>query len=90
MAVTWDVKITVLDVSKKAVSVTATRTDDAKPEKPKVYSVLYAVIDTTEQKIAVMDNIWAQHQSSINRDAQISAFVGNLELQANANLEARE
>ena len=90
MAVTWDVQITVLDVATKAVSVAATRTDDSKPTEAKTYNVLYALIPTTAAKLAVLDNIWAQYQADKTRQAQIGAFIGALETDAKANLEARE
>ena len=88
--INWAVKINVLDVDRKAVSVTATRTDDTDPDNPERYSVLYAVIDTAKQKTAVLDNIWAQHQANLLRKTQIDSFIGSLESQAKTNLEARE
>lgn len=90
MAITWDVKINVLNVEKKAVSIIATRTDDTDPDNPEIHNVLYAIIETNAQKIAVMDNIWAHHEAYVQRKIQIDAFIGNLETQAKDNLEARE
>jgi len=90
MAINWDIKITVLDVARKTVRVTATRTDDADPDNPRTYTILSANIATAEQKVNVLDNIWQQHQADLARQAAIDAFVGDLETAANANLEARE
>ena len=90
MAISWETKITVLDVATKAVSVTSTRTDDADPDNPKTYAVAYAVINTSAQKLAVMDNIWAQHQAALTKQSTIDTFVGTLEADAKTNLEARE
>jgi len=90
MAISWNVDITVLDVVTKAVSVAATRTDDTDPDNPKSYAVLYAIIDTAPQKLAVMDNIWEQHQATTTKQTAIDAFIGSLESDAKANLEARE
>jgi len=90
MAVSRNVEITVLDVVTKAVSVAATRTDDADPDNPKSYAVSYAIIATAPQKLEVTDNIWAQHQSATTKQTAIDAFIGTLESDAKANLEARE
>ncbi len=90
MAISWDVQINVLDVAAQAVSVTATRTDDADPTNPKTYSVAYAVITTSAQKLAVMDNIWSQHQAAVTKESAIGAFIGSLQADAKTNLEARE
>lgn len=90
MAISWDVQINVLDVAAQAVSVTATRTDDADPTNPKTYSVAYAVITTNAQKLAAMDNIWAQHQAALTEKSAVDAFIGTLEADAKTNLEARE
>lgn len=88
--ITWDVKITVFAVAKKAVSIIATRTDDTNPDNPEIHNVLYAIIDTAAQKIAVLDNIWAHHEAYIQRQVLIDTFIGGLEIQAKTNLEARE
>ncbi len=83
----WDIQITVLNVDKKVINVLATRTDDAGS---KIYTVARAPIVTAEQKLAVMDEIWAKHQLALARDTQIAAVVDTLQAQAKANLEARE
>jgi len=90
MAITWDVKITVMDVTRKEVSVTATRTDSADPTNPRTYNIISALIATAAQKTGVLNGIWAMHQTSLARDAAIAAFVGTLEAEAKTNLEARE
>lgn len=90
MAIIWNVKITVLDVATKSVSVTATRTDSESPNDVRTYTVLSAIIATTAQKLAVLDNIWLQHQTAITKQTAINAFIGTLEADAKANLEARE
>lgn len=92
MAITWNFKITPIDVGKKVAGIIATRTDDTDPENIEVssFAVLYAALKTQEQKLAVLDNIWAQHQASLIKDAAVDAFVGGLEQQAKDNLEARE
>ena len=85
----WDIKIMVISIPLKAVSVIATRTDDTSGEK-RTFTVPKAVIDTAEQKLAVMDEIWGLYQVELNREATTATFLGTLELQASTNLEARE
>jgi len=92
MAVTWEVDITPIDLERKEVRVSATRTDDTDPENVKIetHTVLSVIIDTTAQKLAVMDQIWEMHLADVVKQAQIAAIVDALEVQAVANLEARE
>ena len=92
MAVTWEVDITPIDLERKEVRVSATRTDDTDPENVKIetHTVLSVIIDTTAQKLAVMDQIWEMHLADVVKQAQIAAIVDALEAQAVANLEARE
>jgi len=92
MAVTWKVDITPIDLERKEVRVSATRTDDTDPENVKIetHTVLSVIIDTTAQKLAVMDQIWEMHLADVVKQAQIAAIVDALEVQAVANLEARE
>lgn len=90
MAITWDTKITVINVFTKEISLIATRTDSTDPTNPKTYTVPRAVIDTAAQKIAVMDEVWAKHQAALAKESNLAGLIGSLETDANANLEARE
>jgi len=92
MAVTWKVSIRPLDIARKEVSVSATRTDNTDPEniKTETHMILSAIIDTMAQKVAVMDQIWDMHIADVAKQAQIAAVVADLEAQAVANLGARE
>lgn len=92
MAVTWDVNIRPLDIVRKEVSISATRTDDTDPEnvKTETHTVLSTIIDTQAQKLAAMDQIWDMHLAEVAKQAQIEAVIGELESQAVTNLEARE
>lgn len=90
MAITWEVKITVLNVERKEISLMATRTDSEDLDNPKTYSVLSGLIQTGQQKLDLMDNIWSQYQTDKTKQVAIDAFMGNLETDAKDNLEARE
>jgi len=90
MAITWEVKITPINIDKYVASIRATRIDDAEPDNPMVYEIPRAVIETTPQQAAVMDEIWAKHQAALANKAKIDAFVAAKEAAGKANLEARE
>ena len=62
MAITWQVKIIPLNIGRKEISLTATYTDDTDPADVQTgsYTVLSAIIGTSQQKLDVMDNIWGQ------------------------------
>lgn len=89
MAITWEVKITVISISAKEVSLVATRTNDATGD-VKTYRVSRAPIGTAAQKLAIMDEIWEKYQADFARESDIATFIGTLEIQAKNNLEARE
>lgn len=88
--ITWDLKITPIDIGKKEASVIATRIDDTGPDNPKVYKVSRAPFKTAAQKTAVWNEIWAKHQTAIAGDSIINDFVSALEGTGKSDLEARE
>lgn len=90
MAITWELKITPIDIVNKKASVRAVRTDDANPDNPMSYTVAKATIDTQAQKLAVLDEIWAKHQAVLAHNVNVNEFVSALEELGKANLEARE
>lgn len=93
MAITWTVKINVLDYIQKHVSVVATRVDSADPDNPKVYTIPSVHIDTAAQRIAALDAIWTMRTADVNKEALAAAFaptVSSLEAAAKTNLEGRE
>lgn len=90
MAISWDVKITPINISTYEASIVATRTDDTDPTTLKTYCVPRAIIKTVPQQIAVMDEIWAKHQAALAAGAVAAAFVTAKEVAGKSNLEARE
>jgi len=90
MAITWNVKITVLDVSRKEATIVATRTDSEDADNPEVITIASALLNTPAQKTAELDNIWEHHLSLAAKNAAIAAIVSDLQIAAKANLEARE
>jgi len=92
MAITWDVKITTLDVAKKEASIMATRIDNTDPQNvlTEIHTIISAVLDTDQQKLDALNTIWDLHLKYQKRQTDINNYIGNLEMQAKANLEARE
>ena len=92
MAINWEITIQPLDVSRKEASVMAVRTDDTDPENilTETHFIITAILDTAAQKTAALDNIWQQHLDYQTRQIAINNYIGNLEEQAEINLEGRE
>ena len=89
MAISWDIKITPLNIARKEASVVATRTD-SETDNVETHNIITCILETQEQKLAVLDQLWTMHLSSVSRQAAIDAYIGDLEAQAKTNLEARE
>ena len=89
MAISWEVKITPLDVARKEASVVATRTDSV-TGKTETHNIITCLLDTTAQKAAVLDQLWAMHLTELAKQTAITAYIGTLESQAKTNLESRE
>ena len=87
MSAIWKLDITPLDVSRKEARIVATRTDG---EDVRTFTIITALLATAKQKSKVIDDIWDQYVAdAAGRDA-IDAFVGTLETQGKASLEAKE
>jgi hypothetical protein len=92
MAITWELKITPINISTYEASIVAIRIDDTDPENIdiKTYMVSRAKIQTPAQQIAVADEIWDKHQVALAATAEVVAFTSGLETAGKTNLEARE
>ncbi len=92
MAITWEVKITVLNVDRKEASIRAIRTDDADVDNILIetYNIPWTEIATQAQKSYVLDQIWSMHEAALAHNNSVGVIVGNLEEQAKQNLESRE
>ena len=87
MAATWEVEITPLNVARKEARIVATRTDGADV---RTFTIRTALLASPAQKQDVLNEVWGQFQRDETRRAAIEGFIGGLEAQAKANLEARE
>ena len=83
----WSVKITVRDLARKEISLVATRTEG---EDVRSYSITSAIIETAEQKSALLDKIWSMYQDELSHESDVAEIIGQLEVQAETNLNARE
>ncbi len=89
MAIMWEIKISPLDISRKEASIVATRTDDVAAT-TETHTIISALLDTQEQKTAVLDVMWQLHLDYQTKQAAIDAYIGGLETAAKTNLEGRE
>ena len=89
MAVEPTLKITPINLAKKTFRVTATYTDSADPENPKVIPTITAILSTTSQKLAVLATIDASYKALLIRETNIATLIGDMETSGAANLKAR-
>lgn len=92
MAITWNIKIHPIDVSRKEASIVAVRTDntDSQNVLTETHTIISGILDTQEQKIAILNAIWQLHLDYQTKQNAIEAYIGDLETQAKTNLEGRE
>ena len=76
-----------LNIARKEASIVATRTDG---EDVRSFNIITALLATTKQKLAAVDDIWSQYLADNARRTAIEAFIGNLEASAKTALEAKE
>jgi len=89
MAISWDTQITNVNVVSKRADVTFVRTDDVTGQ-TWTHSYNQVILETTPQRTALLDQVWAAWLEQVSKQGQIDTFIGNLEQSANSNLEARE
>lgn len=90
MAISWDTQITGTNIAAKRASVTFTRTDDAAPLDKFVQQYSNVILETQEQRLALLDQVWEAWQQELINRANLVAFLNGLEQAANSNLDSRE
>lgn len=89
--ITWELKLTPIDIQAKTGSVIATRTDSADLDNPRIYTVSKNPFETAAQKKVAWDEIWNQHQAALAEAAAYKDFaVSDIETEGKNNLENRE
>ena len=84
----WTLKITPIDIGKKEVRVSATRTDDV--DQSVFTTTTTGKVDTAENKLAILDAIWSDWQRYQTNQTNIASILGGLETAGAADLDARE
>jgi len=87
MSASWNVKIVILNITRKEVSLSATRTDGNTIRK---YSIASARLNNQENKIKAIDTIWKMYEDELARELKIANVIGTMETQAANNLMNRE
>ena len=89
MAITWNCDITNVDPGRMRADVSFQRIDDLTGAEEN-YRYSKAIIETEEQRTALLDLCWDEHLESIAKQTAATNFVANLEQLAKSNLEGRE
>ena len=89
MAITWTVDIRNVNVDQNRADVTFMRTDDL-TSATESYHFSKVILETTLQRVALLDLVWQKHLDEVSDQAAIDAFITNLEQLGKANLESRE
>jgi len=89
MAIAWTVSITNVNVASKRADVSFTRLDDVTQE-TESYKFSNANLGTTAIRTALIELVWQKHLDAVSDQADIDAFITNLEQLGKSNLEARE
>ena len=89
MAISWTVDITNVRVDQNRADVTITRIDDV-TSATEGYHFSKVILETSAQRLALLDLVWQKHLDEVVDQAVIDAFITNLEQLGKSNLEARE
>lgn len=87
--ITWEVSISNVKVAQKRANVSAVRTD-SESGATETYSFKNAIIGTTSERQAILQQVWDNHLAYTDKQAAIDTFITNLEITAKTNLEGRE
>jgi hypothetical protein len=87
MAVTWTVVVNAINIPQKRVKVAAIRTENGSS---KTYRINNAQVETSGQKQALWDKIWAMYQEDIGYEEDEDELCDELETDGKEDLESRE
>ena len=90
MAIDWQLKVSNANVQAKRADVTFTRTDSESSLAPQTYSFANTIIETAEQRAALLDIVKAEVVKAEEKQASIDVFITNLEQAGKSALEAWE
>jgi len=87
MAISWDVKISNVNLASKRGDVTAVRTDSESALQPRSYSLPNTPLETSQQRLKVLDTIKEWDDAFIAKETAANVFIDTLETTAKTNLE---
>ena len=96
MAISWDTKITNVNIQNKRADVSFTREDSEKPNDTFSQSYQNTPIagdtpaETIAARVLLLNTIWGAWQQELTKRSDISAMITDLEQAANNNLMAKE
>ena len=90
MAISWETNISSENLASKRATITFKREDSEVPDATFNLSFQNTQIETTAQRLALLDTVWNEWQKEVVKRTNVAAFITNLEQLANANLMARE
>jgi len=93
--ITWEFEITPIDIPKRIVSISATRTDDSPTDPDPIYNVTIqnADISTSAKKTETLNTLWNKYLKKRANQALLDSIadeINALEGAAKANFEGRE
>lgn len=89
MAITWNCEITNEDPKNFRADINFKRINDVTGAEEN-YNYSKVIVETTEQRTALLDLVWSEHLETVAKQAVIDDFISNLEQLAKSNLESRE
>jgi len=90
MTIKWTCKITNVNVDTKRADISFVRDDSENADARESYTFQKAIIETPQQRVAILNQVWAKHQVHLAKQSAINIFINSLESSAEANLDGRE
>ena len=98
MAITWTPTTTPLNFATKEATISATRLEAVDTDNPtdaelvaaKTFVVSLAPLQTNDQKLAVVDELWAAYQASITKAETKATMIDEFNVTLKSLLEAKE
>jgi len=90
MAISWNLEITNVNLLSKRGNVMAVRTDSESALSPRVYNMQNTPLETTQDRVQVLDTIKEWDESFVSKAAAVEVFIDNLEQLGKTNLETWE
>lgn len=90
MAITWEVKITPVNIALKLANISGTVTDSEDPDNPVTVQISRTKLDTPQDQLNALDRLYLRYQSVITKNEVVATWLADKEEAAKTNLEARQ